>query len=249
MKTLDQTLELFASRPADEAAVQEAQRKLETLIASRRTRVRVPATRGWLAAAVSVALVVVSIIWLPLTPTPALAFSAVQRQLRDFTTLSMVIDQRVNGAKTLQTRVAMTHDGNVRTEVGSDIVVVVNSAEMRVLTLVKPARVASVKPLDKRVEKSDQLEWLQEIRDFQGMATKLGGTRVIDGQKAHGWKLEINQMEMVMWATAEGIPLEMAMEQGKTVQLDFHFEMNRPLAAELFSTRVPAGYRLGDDED
>lgn len=248
MKSLDHALELIASRRVDEAAVQEAQRKLEALIASRSARTRrVPATRGWLTAAVSALVLVVSVIWLPLTPSPALAFSAVQQKLRDFTTLSMVIDQRVNGRQTLQSRVSMTNDGNVRTEVGPDIVVIVNSAEMRVLTLVKPARIATVKPLEKRVEKSDQLEWLEEVRAFQGKATQLRQTRLIDGRQAHGWELEIGGMPMVMWATEDGIPLEMTLEQGAALQLDFRFEMNVPLAAELFSTQVPEGYRLGED--
>ena len=190
-----------------------------------------------------------TVVWVSLTPTPALAFSAVQQQLRDFDTLSFDIDQRVAGRSTLRTRVSMTRAGNVRTEVGEDITVVVNSAEQRVLLMMNKPRIAQVMPLRSPVERDDQLEWLDEIREYQGVATLLPEARVIDGQEAHGWKLDASGIDMVIWATAEGVPLEMNMKQGPGIDLLFHFEMNRPMAADLFSTRVPDGYSLAKEED
>jgi hypothetical protein len=250
MNSLDRTLEWMVTREVDEVAVSEAQRELEALIASRARHVRpAPRARGWLAVAASAAVLAIAMIWLPLAPTPALAFSAVQQNLRDFRTLRFVMDQRVNGRATMQTRVAMSRDGNVRTEVGEDITVIVNSAEQRVLTLMKSRRIAMLSPLQEPVEKDDQLSWLEDVRNFQGVATQLPGSRIIDGRKAYGWQLSTNGMELVLWATEDGMPLEMSMDQGTPLQLMFHFEINLPLPADLFSTRVPQGYSEVAPED
>jgi hypothetical protein len=252
MNTLDQTLELFASRAVDETAVEDAQRRLEALLATRTPRKRRSHARGWLAAAISAVVGAVALFLLPIPSNPALAFSAVQKQLRDFKTLRFVMEQRLSGfagPTTIESRVSMTHDGNVRTEVGPDLVVVVNSAERRVLTLMKSARVAQVTPLDRPVEKSEQLDWLEEIREFQGAANLLPLTRIIDFQRVQGWQLIVGEMNMVIWATEEGVPLEMTVDRGAALQLEMHFELDVPLAADLFSTRVPDGYRLGEDED
>ena len=246
----DQTFEKFASIAVDEGMVTDAQRKLEALIAARAAGSRrVTRMRGWLAAAATAAVVTVAVLLLPLAPTPALAFSVVQQQLRDFDTLSFVIDQRVGGQNMMQTRVQMTREGNVRTEIGKDITVIVNSSERRVLMLMNTPRIARLLPLAERVEKSEQLAWLDQVREFQGVATPLQQMRVIDGRKAHGWEFAVAGMQIVMWATDEGMPLEMNIGQGTSTELLFHFNMNRPLAAGLFSTRVPDGYALATADD
>jgi len=249
MNALDRTLEKFASRQVNEAAVGDAQRKLEALLARPPNARR--GTRGnrWLAATASAAVAAFVVMWMSFSPTPALAFSAIQQNLRDFNTLSFVIDQRVAGHDTLQTRVNMTRQGDVRTEVGDDITVIVNSTEQRVLTLMKTPRVAMLTPLASPVERDDQLKWLEEIRDYQGVAAQLPQARNIDGHEAHGWQLRIEGIDMVIWATDEGVPLEMSMNQGVNVELEFHFRLNQPLAADLFSTRVPDGYSLAAKED
>jgi len=249
MNALDRTLEKFASCQVDAAAVGDAQRKLEALLA--RPPIARRGTRGnrWLAATASAAVAALVVMWMSFSPTPALAFSAIQQNLRDFNTLSFVIDQRVAGHDTLQTRVNMTRQGDVRTEVGDDITVIVNSTEQRVLTLMKTPRVAMLTPLASPVERDDQLKWLEEIRDYQGVAAQLPQARNIDGHEAHGWQLRIEGIDMVIWATDEGVPLEMSMNQGVNVELEFHFQLNQPLAADLFSTRVPDGYSLAAKED
>jgi hypothetical protein len=248
MNTLDHTLELLAARKVDETAVQDAQRKLESLIAARAPRARRTRTvGGWLTAAASAAIAALAFVWLPLNPTPA--FAAVQQHLREFRSMRFVIDQRVDGERTVQTRVSVTNTGNVRTEVGDDVSVIVNSAEQRVITLIHSGKLAVVSPLNDAVKKEDALEWLKDIREFQGAAQALPQPRLIDGQKAYGWKLNVNGIDMVLWATDEGVPLSMSMNQGAQLQLDFHFEYDIPLAPELFSTQIPSGYSLAPQED
>jgi hypothetical protein len=252
MNTLDQTLELFAAREIDAAAVQDAQRKLEAAVANRLSgkapqRSRGRGVGGWLAAGVSAGVAVLTFLWLPLMSTPT--FAAVQEHFRDFRTMRFVIDQRVAGEQVIQTRVSMTNDGNVRTEVGDDVSVVVNSRDKRVITLMRSAHMAIVSPLVASVENEDSLKWLKDIREFQGKAQALPQPRVINGEQTHGWRLVAGGLDIVLWATDDGLPLAMTMTGDAKLELDFRFEFNVPLSPGLFSTEVPAGYNLGTQED
>lgn len=250
MNPLDRTLDLFAGLEPDAAAVQDAQRKLENAL-SRAAPRRRPKTRiaGWLAAAASAAAVVAAVVLLPLGPMPALAFSEVQQHFRDFNTLRFEIEQRMNGHLLVKSRVSVLANGSVRTEVGDDIVVIVNTEEKRVMTLLERARVAVVSPLDQPGTRDDAMEWLDEIRDFQGAARELPETRLIRGERARGWELPMEQGTITLWANAAGLPLAMEIDQGAAVDLDFRFEFEPDLPAETFSTEVPAGYTLGAEED
>jgi hypothetical protein len=251
MNSLDRTLELFAVSEPDQSMVDAAQRKLDAAIAATvakaSTRKPAPRVGGWLAAATSAAVVAVAMLWLPLNPTPALAFAQVQQHLRDFSTLRFDMEQRMNGEVMMKTRVNVTRDGNVRTDVGDDISVIVNSSERRVITLVHAERMAVVSPLGAPV-KEEALDWLKEIRDFQGAATQLPQTRVIGGHQAHGWELQTDGGKVVLWATDEGLPLEMTLGGNTALQLSFRFEFDLPIAPKTFSTEVPAGYSLAEED-
>ena len=128
-------------------------------------------------------------LWLPFGSAPVLAFAKIQEHFRDFRTLRFDVEQRMNGRVVMKSRVSVTHDGNVRTDVGDDITVIVNSTERQVLTLMHSAHVAIPSPLDKPATKEDAIAWLDDIRDFQGEAKVLPQTRRIRGQRAHGWEL------------------------------------------------------------
>ncbi|HUQ08773.1 MAG TPA: hypothetical protein VM146_00560 [Steroidobacteraceae bacterium] len=251
MNSLDRKLELFSHDEPPAEAVQDAQRKLESVIAGAAPRRRKPHVGGWLAAAASAVVAVIAAIWLPLSPGTALAFSDVQKHFRDFHSLRFDIEQRANGEMIMKSRVNVRADGSVRTEVGEDIVVVVNTQEKRVLTLVKPEHIAVVTPLPEPGTKEDAMDWLKDIRDFQGMARALPEVRVIQGQRAHGWELPMptGKGTIVLWATDEGLPLEMKIDQGVALDMSFHFEFEPRVPADYFSTQVPEGYKLGTEED
>lgn len=250
MNTLDRTLESLSRAEPAAAHVREAQRKLEAVIANAPRRAVTPRVTGWFAAAASALAAVAAFVWLPLAPTPALAFSDVQKHFRDFDTLRFDFEQRMNGQVLVRGRVSLLSNGSVRTEVGDDVVVVVNAAEKRVLTLLRSGHIALVTPLDEAPTRDDSLEWLQEVRDFQGSAVAIAGTRTIRGQRAWGWKLPTEHGEIALWANEAGLPLEMQIEQGVKIDMDFRFEFDVSLPAELFSTQVPAGYTLqAPDED
>ncbi len=249
MNTLDRTLELFAHAEPDAHAVHDAQRKLEQAIAAAPPRRRKVRVGGWLAAAASAIVAVMALVVLPLGPMPALAFSEVQQHFRDFSTLRFEIEQRMNGNPFMKQRVSVLANGSVRAEVGEDIVVIVNTQEMRVMTLLKPKRIAMVNPLDKAGTREDATDWLDEIRDFQGVAKALPGTRLIGGQRAMGWELPLEQGTITLWANQQGLPLEMKLDQGVALDMSFRFEFDADLPAGLFSTEVPAGYTLATEED
>jgi hypothetical protein len=255
MNALDRKLELFAHGEPPAEAVQQAQRKLEAAIDAKAAR-RAPRndkTRvgGWLAAAASAVVAVMAAVWLPLNPGTALAFSDVQKHFRDFHVLRFDIEPRMNGQLLVKSRVNVLADGSVRTEVGDDVVVVVNTQEKRVLTLVRPEHVAVVTALPDPGTKEDAMAWLKDIRDFQGQARALSDVRIIRGQRAHGWELPMptGKGNIVLWATDDGLPLEMKLDQGVALDMSFHFEFEPDLPADYFSTRVPEGYTLGTDED
>lgn len=252
MNSLDKTLELFAAGEPHADMVSAAQGRLEAAIAARATTASTRQMKrgigGWLAAAAS-AVVAGMFLWMPLTSTPALAFSTVQEHFRDFRTLRFDMRQRVAGQEGLVTRVSATRDGKLRTDVGTDISVIVNATEGRVLTLVHPEHIAVESPLGGAVGDDDSLDWLEDIRDFQGMAARLPEPRMIDGRLAYGWQLRVQNMDLVLWATEEGLPLEMRMNGAGEMRFDFHFEFDVALPAELFSTAIPAGYSRAEAED
>lgn len=249
MNMLDTALESLSRAELPAAEVQDSQRKLDALLARAPRR---PAKRraGWLAASASALTTVAAFVWLPLTSTQALAFADVQKNFREFDTLRFEFEQRMEGNLLVKGRVSLLANGSVRTEVGDDVVVVVNATEKRVLTLIESGRIAMVTPLDEAPKSDDSLKWLQEVRDFQGAAVAIPERRTIRGQRAQGWRLQAGQSEIVLWANEAGLPLEMQIDQGVKIDMSFRLEMNVAMPAELFSTEVPAGYALqSPDED
>ena len=143
----------------------------------------------------------------------------------------------------------VTRDGNVRTDVGDLISVIVNSSEHRVMTLHHPAHVATLAPLVVPATSDDAMAWLKEIREFQGEAKALPQPRMIGYRKAYGWELETAAGKIVLWATEDGLPLKMTLGGSAAMQLDFDFAFDPASPAQTFSTEIPAGYSLAKEED
>lgn len=249
MKSLDQILDTFGGAEPDATTVQAAQRKLEERVAQISPKRRSRSVGGWMAAAASAVAVVAAALWLPFASTTALAFSDVQKHFRDYDTMRFVVEQHVNGDLSMRARVSLAKDGSVRTEVGDDVVVIVNSAERRILTLLTPSRMAIVSPLDAAPTQDDSLEWMEEVREFEGAARLLPESRTIKGREARGWELETTAGKIVLWATPEGLPLEMDIDQGVHIDMSFEFEFNPTFASGTFSTAIPPGYTETPSED
>jgi len=244
MNQLDTLIDSLSRAELSGAEVQDAQRKLDAVIANAPRRPAKRRVTGWLAATASAFATIAALVWLPLASTPALAFADVQKHFKEFDTLRFEFEQRMDGQVLVKGRVSLLANGAVRTEVGDDVVVIVNPVERRVLTLIESGRIAMVTPLEGTPTKDDSMKWLEEVRDFQGAAVALPEERLIRGQRAQGWRLATAQGEIVLWANEAGLPLEMQIDQGVKIDMDFRFEMNVPMAKEVFSTEVPAGYEL-----
>lgn len=234
--------------PAD-ATARAQQRLLARLHGAPNNRTAPLATR-WLAATASAAVIAIAIIAAPLLGDRGSAFAQVQQHLRDFTTLSMRMEQRFGGRVIQQSRTVVDARGLMRTDVGDQISVILDTTQGRMLVLQHGPRQAMSVPIEQADGDPDEaLDWLAEIRDFQGKADLLEETRTIDGRSARGWALEVEGTPVVLWADHDGLPL--AMEAGGTggLEIRYRFRFDLPIEPGYLSTAVPAGYQLvGEDE-
>ncbi len=254
MNSLDRTLESLATREPPAGMADAAQERLEAAVTARLGAKSAPPARrrvGWLAAGASTAAAAVLVVLLmPFTATPALAFSTVQEHFQNFRTLQFDMTQEVAGQSGLVTHVAVTREGRLRTDVGQDLSVVVNPAEGRVLTLIHGEHLAMETPIGGAQGSEDEsMRWLDDIRRFQGAAVRLPEPRVIDGRRAYGWQLHVGMMDIVLWATEGGLPLEMQMTGEQQMRFEFHFVFDATLPDEMFSTAIPSGYSRAPTED
>jgi hypothetical protein len=183
------------------------------------------------------------------------AFATVQRHFADFDTLVMRIDQRSAIAPAQQVQVAMTRAGDVRVDVADQISVVFDAAAGISLTLMHEPRQALRMPMpaltDAMMGAGNPMEWIAEIREFQGKAERLPEPQQINGQTAWAWVLEIEGTRCLLWATADGLPLQLTVDSdggrvgvAQLVDIAFDFQFDPALQPDLFGTEVPAGYEL-----
>lgn len=220
-----------------------AQARLERRLAG--TRKPSPRPGRWIGALAAGATACLLLVLVMLPTSRGVAFDAVLKHLRDFRTLDLVIAQQSQGLALPTVHVRMDRAGDARTDIGDATSVVVNAGERRILTLLHGPRMALVTrlPAGAPVRPEDSLKWLDTIRRFQGQARQLPGQRVIDGRVTRGWRLDAEGMRIEIWADAEGLPMAVEVGDGKVLSQRIHVTVDPPLAAEVFATTVPAGYR------
>jgi hypothetical protein len=127
----------------------------------------------------------------------------------------------------------------------------VNVERREVLSLLHDAKAAMVRPLVAgEIKREDALKWLDELREFRGQATPLPDTRLIDGMTAHGFALRIGGLDCTLWASDDGLPLAMTLNQGSLLDQRFQFTFDPPADPARFATDIPAGYhRLEGEAD
>lgn len=236
-------LSALNTTPSD-AATEAAQRKLETRLSNGRpvAVVRRP-WFGWVAAAATGCLVLA----LAMLPTSqGIAFATVQKHLRDFNTLSLTIVQRSQGIEMPTIHVRMNRDGDARIDLGTGTTTVVNIGEHRILTLLHEPHMAMQTPLPigASAGPTDNLGWLDAIRQFQGKATQLPDQQTIDGRPTTGWSMDAEGMHITLWADSDGLPRAIDVNGGRTLSQRMHVSVDDPMDASVFSTQVPAGYKL-----
>ncbi len=234
--------------PSD-AAIEVAQSKLEARLSRRRLTVLRRPWFGWIAAAATACLVA-TLVMLP--TSRGIAFAAAQKHLRDFTTLSLTIEQRSQGIAMPTIHVRMNRAGDARADMGSATSTVVNIAEHRILTLLHDSHMAMLTPLPANAlpQPADNLAWLDAIRDFQGKATQLPNQRTIDGRSTTGWIMDTEGMKITLWADSDGLPRAIDIKGDGSLLLSqrVHVAVDAPMDRSIFTTQVPAGYALVDPD-
>lgn len=202
--------------------------------------------RWWATAAASVlAMVVVAAV--PLLSDRGSAFANVQAHFRNFDTLSMQVEQRSDGQVQQTSRMVVDQQGRLRTDVGDMISVIVDPVRGRVLMLQHGPRAAVAFPIEVADQSQDpELDWLEELRDFQGQAQRLEETRVVDGQVAHGWALEAGGIPMVLWVNGEDLPLALETDGGGGLSISYRFAFDVALPTGYLSSDIPKGYELAE---
>lgn len=233
-------------------AVEAAQLRLQQRLSGTRdaaghgTR---PRRARWLALAATACIALaLTLMPLMLGDRGGLAFADVQRHFQQFRTLAMRVEQGGAGTLLPAVDVVMSESGQLRTDVAGQVSVVVDPKAGRVLMLLHSSRSAMRFPIGVEgiVPAREALDWINELRHFKGTAAPLSSTRLIDGQTAHGWSLAIGGARLELWADASGLPLALSIGDGERAVLDlqFRFRFDEPVAADAFSTDVPAGYSL-----
>lgn len=210
-----------------------------------------PVTRRWLGVAAMAAVLVVAVGVLPLFVGGGDAFAAVLERFRNFSTLSMTVSQRFDGKPLQTSHTVVTAKGVLRTDIGTQLSIIVDPVHGRMLTLLHDARKAMQAPLPiSHIPPGAGLPWLEELRQFKGKATPLPGTRVIDGHAARGWSLDTEGSTMEIWADTDGLPLSMRMHGDTSLEIYYRFTFNQPIAPDQLSTDPPEGYEIvAADED
>ncbi len=235
-----------------EAELAQAQQRLLAHVQAN-TRAKAMRSRGWLAVMATSVAALLALALLPLFWRGNDAFAAVQQRLRSFNTLIMHVSQRHEGAVIQTSTIRANAQGVVRTDVGSEISVIVDAPRGRVLTLLHEPRQAmlSIIPVNSPANAPDTaLAWLSEIRDFKGKAKPLPNSRVIAGRTARGWALTVRDMQMELWADAHGWPVAMRLLGQVDMAIEYQFEFDQALSPALMSSELPAGYEwLEADSD
>lgn len=230
-----------ASQPA-EADIELGQQRLHAALARRAPR-RI-STLGRIAAIATTACAVLALSLIAvLGDGNGAAFASVQRHFADFQTLVMRIDEQRPGASAQNILVAMSSQGQVRVDVGTEISVIVDTASGQTLTLMHEKRQALQFEIPgmELPGIADAMAWIDQIRDYQGQALRLPEPRIIGGRSAWGWALDIDEVQVLLWATEDGLPLELTVNDGSLVDIGFDFDA--VVADDLFSTAIPDGYQ------
>ncbi len=233
-----------ATAAVPDAAVSAAQRKLISRL-HRAGEPKLNYGRRRLAYAAVMAMTAGALIILPLLPDSGRAFAAVRAHFLDFNTLAMQVEQRFNGETVQTSHMLVGADGSVRTDVGDQLSIIVDNSRRQLLTLLHDSREASLMSLPALPSTPDaSLDWLEEIRQFQGKAVRLKHTRSIDGRQAQGWALDLGATLMVLWVDAEGLPIAMEQDASASLEIRYRFQFNVPVSPGQLSSVVPAGYAL-----
>jgi len=224
---------------------ESAQRKLLARLDARTSEAKsMNGGWGW-ATAAAAAVLLPMLLWMPGTNS-ALAFSDVQRHFLAFDTLVAQLTTTVGGNELVETTIRVDDRDRTRLDAGAGFTYVIDPTRSMMLQLFHDQKRALLMPLAGPAELDDGvgLDWLADIREFQGQAELLDETMVIRGRQAYGFSLDAGGMDMTLWAAESGEPLSLLMAGPGGLETRLDFEFDRPLDDALFALTPPADYRL-----
>jgi len=198
---------------------------------------------SWLRLAGVAAALMLTISLLPfLTPGQpgTSAFAQAQAWFESYRNLHFVMTMTHNGQPLTSVEVWTDETGATRVEVPPVTHIVIPRQDV-MYTLVPGGQVMTralgVDGADFKL--GDGMEWLDELRTFQGMARIVDSPRRIDGIDALGWRLVLSSGTHTLWVDpADNRPLLLEASLADGMQMESVFEFDQSLPEGLF---VPPG--------
>lgn len=234
---------VLGQRP-ESSQTESAQRKLLARLDARTSGAKgTNGGWGWATAAAAVVLLPM-LLWMP-GPNSALAFSEVQRHFLAFDTLVAQLTTTVGENELVEMTIRVDDRDRTRLD-AAGFTYVIDPARSMMLQLFHDQKRALLVPLAgaDELDNGVGLDWLADIREFQGQAELLDETTVIRGRTAFGFSLDAGGMDMTLWAAESGEPLRLLMAGPGGIETRLDFEFDRPLGDALFALTPPADYRL-----
>lgn len=230
-----------AAREVDDAALNKAVTDFrEGLPVVKPARQKVPA---WLRYSGAVAMLVLAVSIVPTfmpKNTGAQAFAQVQAWFEDYQTLQVNINMMMGDMQISEVKVWGQANGATRVEVPPTVTIIdpVNN----VMHMLLPEGQVMTRELGIQVantQGNEHLEWLEELREFQGVATIVDESRVVDGIDAIGWQLNLDGQSHTLWTDPDdNRPLLMEAELPGGLFMTITFSFNSVFPAELFEAPV-----------
>lgn len=226
-----------AAREVDDAALSAAVTNFRASLPEAR-----PARRGipaWLRLGGAVALLVLAVSIVPTflpKQSGGQAFALVQAWFEDYQTMQVDITMMMGDARISEVRVWSRANGATRVEVQP--VVHIIDPESKVMHTILNGNQVMTRELGiaaGTLPGDGHLEWLQELREFQGVATVLEQPLQVDGIDAMGWQLNLEGQSYTLWVDpADNRPLLMEAELPGGMFMIVVFSFNEVFSAELF---------------
>lgn len=234
----------------------QAQRRLMARIDEARHTDRFPVTAWrWATAAVLAILMVPVLVMMP-GSNGSIAFADVQSYFTDFQTMSARMTTSMNDNTILAMDIVVDAQDRVRLDSGDDFSFIIDPNQQVMLQLFHQHQRAVRVPIqdDGAGTPEEALDWLEQIREYQGQSRLLEEVRTVEGVEVFGFRMTDQAIDMTLWATEQGRPVLLEMHTGPeaaaaTTQIRFSFD--QPVDPERFSLTVPEGYSVntGVDED
>ncbi len=241
-RPLETTSQQIAQQTLSSAFVETAQQRLLDELNEQAQHSARPYWRGW-PTWLAAAAVLVLALFVPFGAKDGAAFARVQAFFDQFETLRAQIDTYAAGQLMWSAKVAVDGSGRSRFDMEQDMSIVVDPVEGMMLQLFHAKQQAAVTRLPIRgFGSTKQLDWLDQIRQYQGEAVAADELEQIDGEWVRAYRLNSEDIKATIWATEANRPVRMRLEHSGLLEMDFRFEFDQSIAEETFSLAVPSGY-------